>query len=145
MTLVELLAVIAIIGLLVGMLLPAVQGARESARRMSCGNNIRQIALAVEQHHAAHGAFPPGATVSDASCTAGSSMPISRPMIAITASSSMSVRPRGDAGRVAGRCRSCRRFAPASPLIVLPPICLSQDTPVPEWALGRRISARDRA
>jgi prepilin-type N-terminal cleavage/methylation domain-containing protein/prepilin-type processing-associated H-X9-DG protein len=71
LTLIELLAVIAIIGLLVGMLLPAVQGARESARRMSCGNNIRQIALAVEQHHTAHGAFPPGATVSNASCTAG--------------------------------------------------------------------------
>ncbi len=71
LTLVEVLAVIAIIGLLVGMLLPAVQGAREAARRMTCGNNIRQIALAVEQHHATHAAFPPGATVSDASCTAG--------------------------------------------------------------------------
>ena len=70
LTLVEMLAVIAIIGLLVGMLLPAVQGAREAARRMTCGNNIRQIALAVEQHHAAQGGFPPGAEVSNASCTA---------------------------------------------------------------------------
>jgi prepilin-type N-terminal cleavage/methylation domain-containing protein len=62
-TLVELLAVIAIIGTLVGLLLPAVQMARESARRSSCGNNIRQIALGMHGHHDAMRAFPFGQSV----------------------------------------------------------------------------------
>lgn len=60
LTLVELLAVIAIIGLLVAMLLPAVQSARESSRRMQCGNNVRQIALAAVSHESSAGRLPPG-------------------------------------------------------------------------------------
>ena len=59
-TLVELLVVIAIIGMLIGLLLPAVQAAREAARRMSCGNNLKQMGLALQSFHAARSQFPAG-------------------------------------------------------------------------------------
>jgi prepilin-type processing-associated H-X9-DG protein/prepilin-type N-terminal cleavage/methylation domain-containing protein len=61
-TLVELLVVIAIIGAIVGLLLPAVQSARESGRRMSCANNLRQFGLAMLNHESGRGHFPPTGT-----------------------------------------------------------------------------------
>ncbi len=59
-TLVEVLVVLAIMGVLIALLLPAVQSARESARRTSCATNLQQIGLALQSYHQAHRMFPPG-------------------------------------------------------------------------------------
>ena len=61
-TLVEILVVIAIIGILVALLMPAVQSMRETSRRMQCQNNFRQLGLAIQQYYSVQSVFPASAT-----------------------------------------------------------------------------------
>ena len=72
---VELLVVIAIIGVLVALLLPAIQAAREAARRAECSNNLKQIGLALQNYHGTKKYFPPGALMYEGSAWSGYLLP----------------------------------------------------------------------
>lgn len=89
-TLIELLVVISIIAILIAILLPAVQQAREAARRSQCQNHLKQMGVALHNYHTAHGVFPPGTINSQFLVGGSASLQTNDPAEALTATSGTS-------------------------------------------------------
>ncbi len=122
-TLVELLVVIAIIGILVGLLLPAVQAAREATRRLSCQNNLKQIGLAMQNYHSAHRTLPWGAKGGWGHSWTTDILPF------MDQNSAWASTPQGETGSATGNTLESQQFRALSRFLVPAYRCPSQPGP----------------
>jgi len=122
-TLIELLVVIAVIGILVGLLLPAVQAARESARRLQCQNNLKQIGLAMQNYHATYQTLPWGAKGGWGHSWTTDILPF------MDQNGVWEITPRGEPGSAIGNTPESIRFRQLSRFLVPAYRCPSQPGP----------------